>query len=114
MKFVEIYLNRKSNGTEFLDLNWTSKEKIGYLPTGKVSEEILKKLPSICGVAFVKESYFKMGVVIAHEGFILDKGTFIHASSEQKKTVSTDFLTYLIKEGKPRFDGVMFYEIIQN
>ena len=79
-----------------------------------VSEEILKKLPSICGVAFVKESYFKMGVVIAHEGFILDKGTFIHASSEQKKTVSTDFLTYLIKEGKPRFDGVMFYEIIQN
>ena len=114
MKFVEIDLNRKNDGTEFLDLNWTSKEKIGYLPTEKVSEEILQKLPSICGVAFVKESYFKMGVVIAHEGFILDKGTFIHASSEQKKTVSTQFLNYLIKEEKPRFDGVMFYEIIEN
>ena len=47
MKFVEIDLNRKNDGTEFLDLNWTSKEKIGYLPTEKVSEEILQKLPSI-------------------------------------------------------------------
>ena len=36
------------------------------------------------------------------------------ASSEKKKTVSTQFLNYLIKEEKPRFDGVMFYEIIEN
>ena len=114
MKFVEVHLNRKIDRTEFLDLNWTSKEQIGYLPTSKISIETIQKLPSICGVAFVKESYFKMGVVIAHEGFVLNKETFIHASSEHKKTVSIDFLAYLFKEGKPRFDGVMFYEIIKN
>ena len=38
----------------------------------------------------------------------------LKASSEQKKTVSTQFLNYLIKDEKPRFDGVMFYEIIEN
>ena len=114
LKFVDVNLNMKKDGTEFLELDWNSNEKIGYIPTKNISSEITENLPPVCGVAFVKETYFKMGVVIAHEGFILNKRDLVHASSDKKKTVNTDFLTYLNKDGKPRFDGVIFYKINQD
>ena len=59
----------------------------------------------------VKKSYFKMGIVIAHEGYLIDQTNLIHASSEFGKTVNVNFLDYLFKDGEPRFDGVMFYKI---
>jgi hypothetical protein len=68
-------------------------------------------LPAVSGVAFVKKSYFKMGIVIAHEGYLIDQTNLIHASSEYNKTVNVDFLSYLFNDGDPRFDGVMFYKI---
>ena len=114
LKYIDIELNKKKDGSEFLDLDWTLNQKFGYLPTDEITREITNRLPDICGVAFVKEAYFKMGVVIAHEGFIINGKNFIHASSEFKETVKTDFLNYLNKDEKPRFDGVLFYEINKN
>ena len=108
---VEIELNKKEDGSEFLDLNWSSKETIQFIPTVNITENILLNLPAISGLAFVKKSYFKMGIVIAHEGYLIDKTNLIHASSEHKKTVNVDFLSYLFNNGEPRFDGVMFYKI---
>ena len=91
----------------------TSQEKIQFLPTEKATKDLLRRLPSICGVAFVKRSYFKMGIVIAHEGYIIDRKNLIHASSVEKKTVNVDFLSYLENNGEPRFDGIIVYEIRQ-
>jgi len=113
MKHVNVNINMKSDSTEFLNLNWNTSYKIGYIPTKNISEIILKNLPKICGVAFVKESYFKMGVVIAHEGFLINRKDFIHASSKRKKTVRDDFFTYIFEHGKPRFDGIMLFKINQ-
>ena len=108
---VEIELNKKQDGSEFLDLNWSSNETIKFIPTVKITENILLNLPAVSGVAFVKKSYFKMGIVIAHEGYLIDQTNLIHASSEHNKTVNVDFLSYLFNDGEPRFDGVMFYKI---
>ena len=108
---VEIELNKKQDGSEFLDLNWSSNETIKFIPTVKITEDILLNLPAVSGVAFVKKSYFKMGIVIAHEGYLIDQTNLIHASSEYNKTVNVDFLSYLFNDGDPRFDGVMFYKI---
>jgi hypothetical protein len=108
---VEIELNKKHDGSEFLDLNWSSNETIKFIPTVKIAENILLNLPAVSGVAFVKKSYFKMGIVIAHEGYLIDQTNLIHASSEYNKTVNVDFLSYLFNDGDPRFDGVMFYKI---
>jgi len=110
---IQIEINRKADGTQFLDLDWTSKESIKYIPSVKITQRILEKLPTICGVAFVKKSYFKNGIVIAHEGYIINKKNLIHASSDEKMTVNVDFLTYLYKNKEPRFDGVMFYDIVE-
>ena len=108
---VEIELNKKQDGSEFLDLNWSSNETIQFIPTVNITENILLNLPAISGIAFVKKSYFKMGIVIAHEGYLIDQTNLIHASSEHNKTVNVDFLSYLFNDGEPRFDGVMFYKI---
>ena len=108
---VEIVLNKKQDGSEFLDLNWSSNETIKFIPTVKITENILLNLPAVSGVAFVKKSYFKMGIVIAHEGYLIDQTNLIHASSEYNKTVNVDFLSYLFNDGDPRFDGIMFYKI---
>ena len=111
---VEIELNKKQDGSEFLDLDWSSEETIHFIPSEKIKEKLLKKLPSVCGIAFVKRSYFKTGIVIAHEGYLIDQTNLIHASSEHTKTVNVDFLSYLFNDGEPRFDGVMFYKINSN
>ncbi len=108
---VEIELNRKENGKQFLDLGWTSKESINFIPINKVSNQIVNKLPRICGVAFVKRNYFKNGIVIAHEGYVINRKNLIHASSKEKMTVNVDFLSYLSEKKKNQFDGVMFYNI---
>ena len=108
---VEIELNKKQDGSEFLDLNWSSNESIYYIPSEKINENILLKLPQVCGVAFVKRKYFKLGIVIAHEGYIIDKTNLIHASSEFKKTMNVNFIDYYYENGEPKFDGVMFYKI---
>ena len=108
---VEIELNKKQDGSEFLDLNWSSNETIKFIPTIKITENILLNLPAVSGVAFVKKSYFKMGIVIAHEGYLIDQTNLIHASSEYNRTVNVDFLSYLFNDGDPRFDGIMFYKI---
>ena len=60
-------------------------------------------------MAFVKKSYFKMGLVIAHEGIIIDNKDIIHASQEFGKTVQMDFLDYYFTDDEPRFDGVIFF-----
>ena len=106
---VELILNQKENGDEFLDLDWTKKVNIGYIPNNLIKNELLSKLPNIVGVAFIKKSYFKMGLAIAHEGMVIDNQDIIHASQEYEKTVRMNFLDYYFSDEGPRFDGVMFF-----
>ena len=109
LESVEITLNRKKDGSEFLDLGWEKLTLIQYIPNERINGGLLSKLPEICGVAFVKKAYFKMGIVIAHEGMIIDQKNLVHASSEYGETVNLDFMKYYFRENGPLFDGVMIY-----
>ena len=95
-----------------MDLGWRSVESIDYIPIEKLSDDMLSKLPPICGAAFVKKDYFKNGIVIAHEGYVVNGKDLIHASSIEKKTVNVDLFSYLKKDEQSfRFDGIMFFDI---
>jgi hypothetical protein len=108
---VIISLNQKDDKTQFLDLDWTSPVEVMYIPNDQINEALLQKLPQICGVAFVKKSYFKMGIIIGHEGMILDGQNLLHASQLAKETVMVNFLDYYFPfDAKPRFDGIMISE----
>ena len=110
---VSIELNIKDNGDEFLDLDWSSLQTITYIPSELMSSIVTQKLPQVCGVAFVKVDYFKLGIVIAHEGYLIDQTNLIHASSEHGMTVQVDFMDYLVQGNSYRFDGVMFFKLNQ-
>ena len=106
---IDLTLNQKENGDEFLDIKWTKKVAVHFIPNQMIDDHLLKKIPSVTGVAFVKKAYFKMGLIIAHEGIIIDNKDIIHASQEFGKTVQMDFLDYYFTDNKARFDGVVFF-----
>ena len=110
---VNLTLNKKENGDEFLNLDWQKPTTIQFIPNKLIDKDLLYKLPSISGVAFVKKSYFKMGLVVAHEGMIIDNKNIIHASSEFGKTVMMDFMEYYFLDDGPRFDGILIFSFNQ-
>ena len=106
---INLTLNKKEDGDEFLKLGWQKPTTIQFIPNKFVGEDLLDKLPQIVGVAFVKTTYFKMGLVVAHEGMIIDNKNIVHASSEFGKTVNMDFMEYYFLDDGPRFDGVLIF-----
>ena len=109
LKTVTITLNKKTDGKTFLDLDWQKPTSIQYISSENLNSKVLQNLPNVVGVAFVRESYFKMGLVVAHEGMVIDQKNIIHASAEYGETVSMDFMEYYFREEGPLFDGVLFY-----
>ena len=110
LKRANLTLNKKENGGELLDLNWEREVETHYVPNTELNINLLNKLPRVCGAAFVKKSLFELGIIIGHEGMLIDNQFLIHASSSAGKTVKIDFLTYYFSEPEGIFDGVMFYE----
>lgn len=131
LKRVSLSLNQKQDNSEFLDIAWTRLVNVDYIPSENVSSELLAKLPSLIGVAFVKESYFKMGLVMSHEGMLMDGKYLLHAGQSAGQTVVEDFMAYYFNEQEDRlqesksdatvsqgaasqgakFDGIMLYEL---
>ena len=109
LKTVTLTLNRKEEGGEFLDLNWSRELTAYYIPNEHIGPDLLVKLPEVCGVAFVKPSYFKLGIIVGHEGMIIDREYLIHASQSAGKTVKVDFLKYYFPRSGPFFDGILLY-----
>ena len=109
LKTVTITLNKKTDGKAFLDLDWQKPTSVQYISSENLNSKVLQNLPNVAGVAFVRESYFKMGLVVAHEGMVIDQKNIIHASAEYGETVSMDFMEYYFREEGPLFDGVLFY-----
>ena len=63
---VLVELNKKNNGELFLDIGWSSKENIGFIPSRLLDKVVLSKLPSVCGVAFVKKDYLMNHFELLH------------------------------------------------
>ena len=111
---ISITLNQKANGGEFLDLGWNREMTAYFIPNHEITKNLLEKLPTIAGVTFVKPEYFKMGIVMGHEGMIIDGKYLVHASQSAGETVKLDFLEYYFPEDGPFFGGIMIFEFKEN
>lgn len=98
---VTLTLNKKSDGSLlFGDRlgNWTREVTMKYIPRIGFSPEMLKNLPKTVGVAFVKRSNWKIGVIVGHEGILID-GDLYHSGSQStglyviKDYLQTEFLS---------------------
>ncbi len=102
-----------ADGKRLLNIDWEKEIEIIYIPNQFITKKLLKRFPKICGVAFTKEKYFEMGLDVGHEGFLIEGKKLFHASSEHKKVVEVDFFNYYFREkNKPRFDGIIIFEIL--
>lgn len=104
---IRIILNRKQDGTHFLPIDWQKEIVMPYLPKSFIIKEVLDRLPPVCGVGLIRKKLFKLGIVVAHEGMILDGQTFVHASSSARKVIAENFSEYCIRDN--RLYGVIFY-----
>lgn len=107
---VKITLNRKDSGEEFLELNWEREMTAYFIPNNKITPDLLAKLPEIVGVTFVKPKYYKLGIVMGHEGMIIDGKYVLHASQSAGETVKLDFMEYYFPEDGAFFGGIMIFE----
>lgn len=110
LKTVSVHLNKKQDGSEFLDLNWSLPVTVDYIPNAHITRDLLARLPNMIGVAFVKASYFDMGIVMAHEGMLIDGKQLLHAGQIAQKTVLENFMEYYFAENATRFDGIMLFD----
>jgi hypothetical protein len=108
---VEITLNRKSDGTKLLDIPWERKVTARYIPSVEITPALLSGLPGVCNVGFVRKKNFSLGLVISHEGLIIDKKWLVHANSISKKVQKQDFLTYF-GGNSDYFDGIIIAKIL--
>ena len=110
---LQITLNKKSEGSEFLSLDWTKPISTKYIPREMVNSHLLSKLPDVAGIAFIKKSLFKLGIAVGHEGILIDQTSFVHASSDSNRTVKVDFFEYFTEGSGTIFDGILIYKFNQ-
>lgn len=76
---------------------------------------MLQRFPHVCGVGIVRKELFAKGIIIGHEGIVLDGENFIHASKAAGKVVRENFYSYTQKrrktDGKFACDGIVVYQM---
>ncbi len=112
-KTKTVVLNKiKDDGQKLLDIDFEEEIEIAYIPAVSISEGLLSRMPLVAGVAFLKDGDEDIGLDVRHEGFLLNGSKLVHASSQKGGVVEEDFTDYLLGGNTPRFDGVIFFEII--
>ncbi len=112
---VRLVLNRQEDGTHFLPIDWEKKVELAYLPKAHITRELLQQLPAVCGVAVIPKELFKSGIIVGHEGILIDGKDFVHASKYTRRVVREDFYRYTRKRKKhiltPVCDGIVLYQM---
>lgn len=80
---VTLTLNRKADGGYLfggrLD-GWTREVTLSYIPRIGFTLDLLRELPRVLGVAFVKRANWEIGVIVGHEGLLID-GDLFHSGA---------------------------------
>jgi len=108
----EVVLNKtKEDGQRLIDIDWQKTITLKYIPYDYITSEFLQTLPVATGIAFVGENDSAIGLDIAHEGFLFDRKTLVHAVSDQGRVVKENFLDYyFVDQSIPRFEGIILFE----
>jgi len=112
---INLILNRQQDGSRFLPIGWEKQIELNYIPRKHITKDLLKRFPKVCGVGIVRKELFAKGIIIGHEGMVLDGKYFIHASLFAGKVVKEDFYRYTRKrrvtDGKFVCDGIVIYRM---
>lgn len=107
-KSVYVTLNKKSDGTNLLNINFNKRIKIDYIPIEYYSEALKNIKDKIVNIAFCKLKNIQNGHLISHEAFLLKSKYLIHSSKDKGKVVKIDISNYL---KKVKFDGIIIIKL---
>lgn len=108
---VSVNLNVRTSGNYLLKNldGWNKPITVKYIKRDNFTIDKLKFLPRTLGVAFVKKSNWKLGVVVGHEGILID-GDLYHSGSPTTGLYKID--NYFIEKfAKSNWEGVIFFTI---
>ncbi len=102
-KSKSILLNKE----DLIDIDWKKQINLDYVNKEDASK-VIKNLPQVAGVMFIKDGDEEIGLDVRHEGFIIDNQELVHASSTFGEVRRENFLDYLESSD---YDAVNFYKI---
>ncbi len=109
---LTLTLNVKQDGSLLFEGKlggWEKTITIKYIKRGDFTIDKLKKLPRSIGIAFVKKSNWPIGVIIGHEGILIDSDLY-HSSCP---TLGLYKIEDYLSESFPfsNWEGMMLFEI---
>ena len=111
LKNISLVLNRTSEKKSFfkgrLD-HWKRAVSVDYIPREGFSTEELKDLPEVIGIAFIKRSNWGKGIIVGHEGLLIN-GDLCHSSPSSGVNIIKNYLS--IEFAGSKWEGIVFFSI---
>ena len=108
-----VMLNRKSDGSRWIPIDWSRQREVFYVPRSLGAEFATwygrGSIPAAMGVAFVKEARLADGLDVVHESLLWRGHTFLHASSRTGRVVTVPWSEFLAGVGA-QYDGFVLFE----
>ena len=112
LRRIALELNRKKDGSLLFGdrlSRWTKKVALSYIPRAGFTPQMLSPLPRVMGIAFVKKANWDQGLIVGHEGLLID-GDLYHSSVKRGVIVEKNYL----KAGFPvsQWEGIILYQLV--
>jgi len=111
LRQVTLELNRKKDGSLLFGGrlgDWTKKVSLAYVPRAGFTPPQLSQLPRVIGIAFVKKDNWDKGLIVGHEGLLID-GDLYHSSPKRGAVVEKNYL----EAGFPKsgWEGMLLFKL---
>jgi hypothetical protein len=111
LQSVAFTFNRGEDGGFFFGERlgaWSRQARMTYIPREGFEPGMLKPLPPVTGIAFVKKENWPRGVFVGHEGLLVGHDLY-HSSRQAGVTVVRDFLSGPFAQSG--WEGIMLFAI---
>lgn len=111
LRRIALELNRKKDGSLLFGDRlgrWTKKVALAYIPRAGFTPQILAPFPRVQGIAFVKKENWDKGLIVGHEGLLID-GDLYHASPAGGVIVEKNYLQSCFPSSP--WEGMILFEL---
>jgi hypothetical protein len=112
LRRIGLELNRRKDGSLLFGDRlggWTKKVAFSYIPRTGFTPQMLAPLPRVLGIAFVEKKNWKQGLIVGHEGLLID-GDLYHSSLKRGVMVEKNYLAACFPASQ--WEGMMLFRLV--
>ena len=109
---VSCVLNQRQDGTPTFAgrlHGWQRRVSLAYVPREHFVPDLLRPLPSVIGVAFLKRANWPAGILVGHEGLLV-QGDLLHSSPGRGVCLQPHYLERHFAASD--WEGVCFFRLL--